>query len=268
MPEIDLSGMFHTSTDPQSREWNRFRCALLKYDTGVITNETTPQDFRDCLHDPVKRIALSKVEVLNLRLCQMQFLPEEVMLLPELKELDLSENHLSKLPNMAPTEGTPLLERLDLYKNRLTTLPSSVASLQNLKVFCISNNDFEEIPASVMKIKGLCKLRLSSNPLTYLPDGFASSFLHLRELAITHANLQELPRDFGRLSSLLRLDLNDNELQSLPPSFVNLTKLQILMLSNNELTSIPSAINLFKFLSLINLDGNHFPSSVLQRKKE
>jgi Leucine-rich repeat (LRR) protein len=51
--------------------------------------------------------------------------------------------------------------------------------------------------------------------------------------------LEELPRDFGALTSLVRLGLKGCGLRCLPPSFSRLGRLVELFITDNALTSLP-----------------------------
>ena len=77
--------------------------------------------------------------------------------------------------------------------------------------------------------------------------------------------LTKFPDDFGNLSALEILKLNDNEFISLPESFTDLTKLKHLELENNLLTELPvdlgNLINLEQLVINYNLI-THLPGSI------
>ncbi|MCH8043954.1 MAG: leucine-rich repeat domain-containing protein [Planctomycetes bacterium] len=85
------------------------------------------------------------------------------------------------------------------------------------------------------------------------------------ELYLSHAGIEELPPEIGKLTSLTTLSLNGNQLTSLPPEIGQLTSLTHLGLFGNRLTSLPPQIGKLSRLNILYLDGNqleHLPPEI------
>ncbi|KAL8150131.1 hypothetical protein V2J09_019939 [Rumex salicifolius] len=68
--------------------------------------------------------------------------------------------------------------------------------------------------------------------------------------------LTSLPHVFGRVYSLLVLDLSKNLLQELPDSIGALQKLEVLNVSSNLLESLPESIGMLISLKILDVSGN------------
>ncbi|KAK5787071.1 hypothetical protein PVK06_041722 [Gossypium arboreum] len=99
----------------------------------------------------------------------------------------------------------------------------------------------------------------------------------LRELNLRDCNLCEgdIPRDISGLSSLIHLDLSDNNFIRIPASLTRLSKLEFLQLSNCNICTlgegdIPSDISGLSSLRYLLLRGNNFisiPASIIRLSK-
>lgn len=82
----------------------------------------------------------------------------------------------------------------------------------------------------------------------------------LKELDLSgcsgNLNLPDNPDLWASLSSLKKLDLNNNQLSILPLSMENLPSLEILFLSENVFEAIPEVIGKLKKLRVLSLRGN------------
>lgn len=84
--------------------------------------------------------------------------------LPQLQEMDLSNNQLRFLPES--TFQLAQLTRLDLSRNQLTELSASVAQLQQLQVLDLSHNRIVRLPEdALLALPKLREIRIAGNPL-------------------------------------------------------------------------------------------------------
>ncbi|EMC95818.1 hypothetical protein BAUCODRAFT_71294 [Baudoinia panamericana UAMH 10762] len=91
----------------------------------------------------------------------------ELVLLPELRILNLSYNQLYDIPPRTIKRWTHLTE-LYLSGNDLTSLPSEdLEEGSSLKVLHINNNKFQVLPAELGKVQKLAILDVGSNMLKY-----------------------------------------------------------------------------------------------------
>lgn len=101
-------------------------------------------------------------------------------------------------------------------------------------------------------------LDFTGQDLVTLPD-FIFERPPITHMILTNNNLQSLPEDMQRLSSLRELDVRDNELTNLPDT-INQTELIDLNASNNQLNSIPNAIGDMQTLRYLDVSHNQITS--------
>ncbi|CAL9115316.1 unnamed protein product [Musa textilis] len=214
-------------------------------------------------------------------------LPVELAALPSLRFLNISNNNFSAdFPKVEPG-GFPALEVIDAYNNNISgPLPLGLAAAPLLRYLHLGGNFFSGvIPEAYSDIPNLEYLGLNGNSLTgHVPPSLCR-LSKLKEMYIGYFNVYEggIPREFGRLSSLVRLDmaecglsgtipaslgqlnrlntlfLQDNRLSgSIPPELGGLSQLEFLDFSINELTGeIPESFAELKELKLLSLFQNH-----------
>lgn len=102
------------------------------------------------------------------------------------------------------------------------------------------------------ELENLERCDLNSYPLWRLPQ--------LKELDLSscddNLNLPDDSSIWSNLSSLTKLDLNNNQLTSLPSSMQSMPSLEILFLSENKFEVIPALIGKLKKLRVLSLRGN------------
>ena len=111
-------------------------------------------------------------------------IPESLLELPSLVDLNLSNNKLASIPPIA--EWSPCLTVLDLSNNQLCALPSNViaAAIRSLN---LSKNEFRSVPPCICTFTTLESLNLSDNPhITTLPAEMG------RLIFLSHLNLSGL----------------------------------------------------------------------------
>ncbi|KAL8738310.1 MAG: hypothetical protein Q9181_000899 [Wetmoreana brouardii] len=92
---------------------------------------------------------------------------DELVLLPELRVLNLSYNELYDIPQRSLRRWQHLNE-LYLSGNELTSLPSDdLGEVSSLKVLHINSNKFQVLPAELGKVQKLAVLDVGSNSLKY-----------------------------------------------------------------------------------------------------
>jgi len=169
--------------------------------------------------------------------------------------------HVLKLANysakLLPESFASLrnLRLLDVSDNQLTNLPTSFGQLRNLQTLNLSQNTLSELPESFGQLRALQTFKASRNQLTQLP----ASFGQLRSLAsldLESNRLASLPESFGQIGYLNDLNLRSNLLTSLPESFSDLPFLQSLRLGLNKLTDLPARFGNYRFLLTLDLGGN------------
>ncbi|XP_026580042.1 platelet glycoprotein Ib alpha chain-like, partial [Pseudonaja textilis] len=150
----------------------------------------------------------------------------------------LASNQLAKV-DLASFQHLPELSDLDLSNNSLKALEIG-APLPQLKNLLLSHNGLESLPA-FPGLPGLKVLALGHNRLSQLPEGGFRGLEKLDELQLQENQLESLPVGaFEGLEELKDLDLSDNRLASLPPELLSqLSNLEILRLERNRLERLP-----------------------------
>ncbi|CAK9880608.1 unnamed protein product, partial [Sphagnum jensenii] len=217
---------------------------------------------------PVEFGKLQSLVELDLSHCrQLGCLPDSVVNLSQLKTFRLSG--CFNLKNL-PVEFGKLqsLMELDLsHCRQLGCLPDSIVNLSQLKTFrLIDCSKLEHLPMEFGKLQSLVQLNLSHCwQLGCLPDSvlgcLPDSIVNLSQLKTFRLfecpKLENLPLEFGKLQSLVQLDLSFlTKLGALPDSIVNLSQLKTFRLFEcPKLENLPLEFGKLQSLLELNLCG-------------
>jgi GTPase SAR1 family protein len=114
-----------------------------------------------------------------------------------------------------------------------------------------------ELPESLLQIRELESLKISSNRLTELPD-WVGTFMHLKSLKLSRNQIQILPKSIGNLQNLIELDISRNKLAELPDTLGNLTQLKKIVFIGNQLSDLPaSLLNIKDFDSAVYFENEN-----------
>ncbi|KAH9301532.1 hypothetical protein KI387_013115 [Taxus chinensis] len=192
--------------------------------------------------------------------------------------LDLTSWHLQDLEEVELVEQ---LTEIDLSANRLTSLDSRISQLRRLKKLCLRQNLFTDHalqPLSLWPaISALQELVLRDNKLTRIPDvstfkdlvifdvsfneisslkGMSDVSPTLKELYLSKNNLNKI-EELGHLHQLRILELGSNSLRIME-GLQNMTLLQELWLGRNRIRSVELCG--LKSLIKISLQSNRLTS--------
>ncbi|RDL43305.1 protein kinase [Marinomonas piezotolerans] len=170
------------------------------------------------------------------------------------KRLQLSEG-LTQFPKEVYTLADTL-EVLDLSDNHLSELPDDLTSLVNLKILFASNNQFEHVPDVLGRMPKLEMIGFKHNRIRTVSKHCLPP--QTRWLILTDNQIQELPDSIGRLTRLEKLALAGNALTKLPDSFGGLTNLGLLRISANRLNAFPDVVLSLPKLAWCAFSGNPF----------
>ena len=132
---------------------------------------------------------------LDLHQNDIRYVPTSILELPVIKELNLSNNKITELPNVLWSAS---LIKLNLSHNKLNTLPDRATELctYSMTGLQLENNQLKEVPYCICFLSTLNALDISYNP-----------------------EIRILPPELGRLESLKRLNLKGlHHLYDPPPS--------------------------------------------------
>ena len=168
--------------------------------------------------------------------------------------LQISAN-LTKFP-LEVFDLADYLEVLDLSNNHLSALPDDLDRLVNLRILFLSNNDFEKIPAVLARCTKLEMISFKSNALTVVDENVLP--IATRWLILTDNRIEQLPHSIGELHRLQKLALAGNRLRHLPESMADCHCLELARLSANNLTAMPDWLFQLPKLTWLAFSGNEF----------
>ena len=119
-------------------------------------------------------------QILDLRNCGLEEIPDEIFNYTELVNVDLSNDSYCD----------------DEHKNKIKNVPSEISNLKNLKRLNLSNNQIESVSEQLSKLYKLTYLNLCNNDLTDISEKIAN------------------------MPSLNEICLDDNPFDMLPPEIV------------------------------------------------
>lgn len=111
--------------------------------------------------------------VFNLSLTKMKYeeVPQELMQFQNLRELDLSQNKLTSLPD---NFIFPHLQILKIEKNNLDTFPAAICQNTQLRELYMGRNEVEYISECIGNLQELVKFDIWFNPIADLPQAFTT----------------------------------------------------------------------------------------------
>ncbi|KAF7282396.1 hypothetical protein GWI33_002710 [Rhynchophorus ferrugineus] len=241
------------------------------------------------------KLPLAEITTINLAYCHLECLPHYFHL-PSLKELNLSHNKLTELPECFYNNHLPLLEVLDLSFNMLKNFDREPDCLLKLRELNLGHNSFYNTPVWFLH---LCCLNLecfnySQNGATnynFVSNNFDQHFNKLHKLELVNSclidkdvkwlraistlrylnisnkdclddhninNFRELNALFDKPAwkDLIILKINYLSLPLFPQNLLNVTSLRELYISNNHLSWLPADLNQLFFLEVLDISDN------------
>ncbi|XP_057458134.1 receptor-like protein 7 [Lotus japonicus] len=197
--------------------------------------------------------------------------PKSVPKLPNLRELSLPHNQLSGVLGEFDNASSPMLEVLDLGNNNLEgPFPLSVFNLRTLHVIQLSSNKFNGTVKLdlIRRLSILNTLGLGYNSLTvdinFRDDQDLSPFPSLTNVMLASCKMKGIPSFLRNQSTILYLDLADNEIEGAIPNWIwRLEVLAQMNLSKNSFTSFEgSFLNISSFLFVLDISSNQLQGPI------
>lgn len=182
--------------------------------------------------------------------------PVEVLNMPQLEELLIGHNPVSKLPDNL--ESLKNLKRLSINATQIKEFPSDLSALENLETIGLDHNEFKKVPEPILTLPNLKRLKLNNNNLTDLNfidrrlEGLESIYLYsnqikqfdceienlvnLKELLIFDNEIDSIPDCIGSLTNLEKLEIWSNPIKYVSPEIQKLTKLKSMRMEKDNLT--------------------------------
>lgn len=176
-----------------------------------------------------------------------------------LRSLDISENNLRDLPESIM--GLSDLRELDVSFNRLSGLsPVILSSLRQLEELRASNNKVLGIPQGTFRdLPVLQYLDISSNELNMMEAGSIRNLPQLQEIVLADNRLVELgDRIFEELPNLQAVHLQQNNLRYISPnSFIRSPSIVYLNISSNHFRNLEHVgLRSVRNLEVLDLSNN------------
>ncbi|KAL8251543.1 hypothetical protein R6Q59_035236 [Mikania micrantha] len=193
----------------------------------------------------------------NVLMDQIEWLPDSIGKLSTLITLDLSENRIVALPSSIGNISS--LTKLDLHSNKIIELPESIGDLLKLVHLDLRGNQLTSLPATFGKLFCLEELDLSSNNLSMVPESICS-LTRLQKLNIETNNIEELPYMIGQCSSLKELIADYNKLKALPEAIGKIESLERLCVRYNNIGRLPTTMSSLANLKELDVSFNELES--------
>ena len=226
--------------------------------------------------------------VLKLYGNQLDTIPEELALLENLAELDVSFCQLKEFP--LPILRLKKLEHLDISSNFIQIIPEEIIKLQ-LKTFYLGKNALKVFPSflhqlidlektdfsscfleknsvEIYRLRNLRKIYLRDNCFTEFPENFCQ--LNLELFNVANNPLNELPVSFRNFVNLKDLDISSSNLKEIPSQILCINSLERLSAKNMALENLPENWKKCTNIRYLDLSENPLlglPSSVSQLQK-
>lgn len=181
--------------------------------------------------------------------------------LPNLTDLDVSQNRFSHARSVTQNSSLPALLSLHLEENHLSHLPdASFSSLPNLQELFLNHNSLRSIaPGAFIGLDSLLRLHINNNRLSTVDPRWFRALPHLEVLMLGGNPVEVLPeRGFSTLKSLRSLVLAGMGLRSLAENALDgLESLESLSFYENLLTTVPTrALRTVSGLKFLDLNKN------------
>lgn len=118
-----------------------------------------------------------KITAIDLSYIPLDYVPNALWKLTDLKYLSLEFNRLDKIPE--DIGNLKKLQEIYLGTNFINGLPSTMSELKDLKVLYLDDNHFDKIPRVVRDLPNLEILNLYNNSVSTISDEFAESIEHI-----------------------------------------------------------------------------------------
>lgn len=119
--------------------------------------------------------------ILDLTGKNLSVLPQEILLMKNLRIIYLTSNNLTEFPKELLTLTN--LEKIYLSNNKIKVVPKGIQQLAKLSTLNLTDNHIASLPPEIGRLENLSKLFLGSNELNSIPQNLASVPLETLDLS-------------------------------------------------------------------------------------
>lgn len=187
--------------------------------------------------------------------------PAEVLNMPQLEELLIGHNPVSRLPDNL--ESLKNLKRLSINATQIKEFPSDLSALESLETIGLDHNEFKKVPEPILTIPNLKRLGLNNNKLTDLKfinehlEGLESIYLYSNEL-------KQIDCEIENLKSLKELLIFGNEIDSIPGCIASLTNLEKLEIWSNPIKYVSPEIQKLTKLKSMRMEKDNLTEEQME----
>ncbi|NQY07458.1 MAG: leucine-rich repeat domain-containing protein [Flavobacteriaceae bacterium] len=134
---------------------------------------------------------------------------ETLSAMDNLKELDISENMIKKVPDNIG--ALKQLKELWLDDNTLTEVTKGIKSLPNLEYLRLFSNEIKSLDFTISDLPSLKNIDLCYNPFEVFPIELGE-LKNLERITMWHTEVNFIPKDISKLNNLKFLNLQNSEL--------------------------------------------------------
>ncbi|XP_003471969.3 leucine-rich repeat protein 1 isoform X2 [Cavia porcellus] len=187
----DINTSLSTLTSVKSSEFEKFKTKMIitcKKEYPLSKNfpyslEHLQTSYCGLIRIDMRMLCLKNLLKLDLSHNHIKKLPATTGDLIHLQELDLSDNHLESFSvAFCQSALQKSLRRLDLSKNRIKALPVQFCQLQQLTDLKLDDNELIQLPFKIGQLKNLRFLSAARNKLPVLPSEFKNLSLEYLDL--------------------------------------------------------------------------------------
>ena len=192
----------------------------------------------------------------------LETLPPSISCLKRIRTINVRDNQLTYLhPDLLA--GLPELEELDVSENQLKRLPD-IQNLAKLKTLNAMHNCIEEFPVLPSSI---VILGLKGNRIESIGEDVFALATALEQLYLTDNAITALPSGISKCRKLRKLQLSHNKLASVPVALTELPYLELLRLAVNDLSDLPERLMRSPALAWVSMQGNPMTDARLKLVK-
>jgi Leucine-rich repeat (LRR) protein len=200
-----------------------------------------------------------KVKELDLSNESLKKLPTELIKFKNLEEIDLSENpELDLLGSFKLLSKFKRLKSLHLY-NINKSIPDNISTLASIEELVLEKNQLTSIPKGVKMLPRLRKLDLWDNEISKI-NVHSGDLKNLEEIELGNNKMREFPDDLSLIPNLKKVSVYHNLIAVVSPSIKKLLRLEDLDMRGNYINILPLEFGELGALKKLDLRENRLSS--------